>query len=269
MKNSQIRVCGRAAQTEGGRQAAVLCLCVAFAAVAGGFMNAGARTLLKAERITSALSSVSFALVPTVNIAACLLLSAIISALCAPMIQGLRRYFLLCAQSQPECISRCVKVFSGRRGLAAFRLEFTLKLINTLSLGFFLFPGAALLFGGIRLLFSSGTGILTAAVTFVGSVLLLTAGLIFNSTVCRLWAAAGYIAAGKPDIQIKSALKASCDIMKGHCLEFLRFRLGFALWFLSCVLIFPTLFVIPYYGHSCAVWMCETVNIGKKIKEIS
>lgn len=265
MKNSQIRVCGRAAQTEGGKQSAVLCLCFASAAAASGFMNAGAQTLLKAEKITSVLSSVSFLLTPTVNILACLLPCILISVLCAPIVQGLRRYFLLSAQSRARSATECVKVFSGRRYFAAFRLEFTLKLINILSLGFFLLPGALLLWGGIRLLFSSGIGILTAVITLTGSALLIAAGFIFRSAVCQLWAATGYIAAGDPDISTRAALKSSYDIMRGHCLEFIRFKLGFTLWFLSCVLIFPALFVIPYYGHSCAVWMCETVNLSKKI----
>ena len=58
MKDSQIRVCGRAAQTDSGAGGAVMFGCLAAAAVAGGFMTAGARLLLNASAVTCALSSV-------------------------------------------------------------------------------------------------------------------------------------------------------------------------------------------------------------------
>lgn len=268
MKNSQIRVCGRAAQTQGGTQTAALCLCLAFATAAGGFMNAGTKMLLKAEKITSTLSSLSFLLVPAVNITACLLLFLFVLALYTPIAYGLRRYFLLSAQSRNESAFACVGVFKGRNGLAALRLELALRLLSLVSLCFFLSPGALLLLGGIRLLFSSDVVILTAVITIAGSVMLLAVGLIFNCIVSQLLSAASYIAAGKPRISTGTVLKSSYTIMRGHCFNFLRFKLGFVLWFLSCVLIFPSFFVIPYYGHSCAVWMCEVVNLSKKIEEL-
>ena len=97
MKGSQIRVCGRAAQTDSGAGGAVMFGCLAAAAVAGGFMTAGARLLLNASAVTSALSSVSRLLSPALNAAACLLLTLAVAALIAPPGQGMKRYYLLCA----------------------------------------------------------------------------------------------------------------------------------------------------------------------------
>lgn len=97
MKDSQIRVCGRAAQTDSGAGGAVMFGCLAAAAVAGGFMTAGARFLLNASAVTSALSSVSRLLSPALNAAACLLLTLAVAALIAPPGQGMKRYYLLCA----------------------------------------------------------------------------------------------------------------------------------------------------------------------------
>lgn len=97
MKDSQIRVCGRAAQTDSGAGGAVMFGCLAAAAVAGGFMTAGARLLLNASAVTSALSSVSRLLSPALNAAACLLLTLAVAALIAPPGQGMKRYYLLCA----------------------------------------------------------------------------------------------------------------------------------------------------------------------------
>ena len=123
MKDSQIRVCGRAAQTDSGAGGAVMFGCLAAAAVAGGFMTAGARLLLNASAVTSALSSVSRLLSPALNAAACLLLTLAVAALIAPPGQGMKRYYLLCALGKKRRASECVATFRGRRAFRALRLR--------------------------------------------------------------------------------------------------------------------------------------------------
>ena len=119
MKDSQIRVCGRAAQTDSGAGGAVMFGCLAAAAVAGGFMTAGARLLLNASAVTSALSSVSKLLSPAVNAAACILLTIAVSALIAPLRQGMKRYFLLGALGQKPRAVECTAAFRGYRARGA------------------------------------------------------------------------------------------------------------------------------------------------------
>ena len=130
---------------------------------------------------------------------------------------------------------------------------------------FFLLPGAALAAGGIYMLLSSTVGILTIAAVLTGSILMLISGCIFCSGARQAWSAAEYILAADPDVSIKQALRQSRDIMRGHCRAFARFKAGFALWFLSCVLILPAFFVVPYYGQSCAVWMTATPDFKNKV----
>lgn len=125
--------------------------------------------------------------------------------------------------------------------------------------------GAALAAGGIYMLLSSTVGILTIAAVLTGSILMLISGCIFCSGARQAWSAAEYILAADPDVSIKQALRQSRDIMRGHCRAFARFKAGFALWFLSCVLILPAFFVVPYYGQSCAVWMTETLDFKNKV----
>ena len=256
MKDSQIRVCGRAAQTDSGAGGAVMFGCLAAAAVAGGFMTAGARLLLNASTVTSALSSVSKLLSPAVNAAACILLTIAVSALIAPLRQGMKRYFLL---------GECTAAFRGKRAFSALRLHIALAALNLVLWIFFLLPGAALAAGGIYMLLSSTVGILTIAAVLTGSILMLISGCIFCSGARQAWSAAEYILAADPDVSIKQALRQSRDIMRGHCRAFARFKAGFALWFLSCVLILPAFFVVPYYGQSCAVWMTATPDFKNKV----
>ena len=149
MKDSQIRVCGRAAQTDSGAGGAVMFGCLAAAAVAGGFMTAGARLLLNASAVTSALSSVSRLLSPALNAAACLLLTLAVAALIAPPGQGMKRYYLLCALGKKRRASECVATFRGRRAFRALRLRIALAALNLALRIFFLLPGAALAAGGI------------------------------------------------------------------------------------------------------------------------
>lgn len=94
---------------------------------------------------------------------------------------------------------------------------------------------------------------------------MLISGCIFCSGARQAWSAAEYILAADPDVSIKQALRQSRDIMRGHCRAFARFKAGFILWFLSCVLILPAFFVVPYYGQSCAVWMTETLDFKNKV----
>lgn len=157
MKDSQIRVCGRAAQTDSGAGGAVMFGCLAAAAVAGGFMTAGARLLLNASAVTSALSSVSRLLSPALNAAACLLLTLAVAALIAPPGQGMKRYYLLCALGKKRRASECVAAFRGRRAFIALRLRIALAALNLALRIFFLLPGAALAAGGVYMLFSSST----------------------------------------------------------------------------------------------------------------
>lgn len=264
MKDSQIRVCGRAAQTDSGAGGAVMFGCLAAAAVAGGFMTAGARLLLNASAVTSALSSVSRLLSPALNAAACLLLTLAVAALIAPPGQGMKRYYLLCALGKKRRASECVALFRGRRAFRALRLRIALAALNLALRIFFLLPGAALSAGGIYMLFSSSVGVATTAAVFAGSVLMLVTGCIFCSGTRQSLAAAEYISAAEPDIPVRQALKKSREIMCGHCRAYARFKAGFALWFLSCALILPAFFVVPYYEQSCAVWMTETVKLGQK-----
>ena len=243
MKDSQIRVCGRAAQTD----------------------SAGARLLLNASAVTSALSSVSKLLSPAVNAAACILLTIAVSALIAPLRQGMKRYFLLGALGQKRRAAECTARFRGKRAFSALRLHIALAALNLVLWIFFLLPSAALAAGGIYMLLSSNVGILTIAAVLTGSILMLISGCIFCSGARQAWSAAEYILAADPDVSIKQALRQSRDIMRGHCRAFARFKAGFALWFLSCVLILPAFFVVPYYGQSCAVWMMETLDFKNKV----
>ena len=115
------------------------------------------------------------------------------------------------------------------------------------------------------MLLSSNVGILTIAAVLTGSILMLISGCIFCSGARQAWSAAEDILAADPNVSIKQALRQSRDIMRGHCRAFARFKAGFILWFLSCVLILPAFFVVPYYGQSCAVWMTETLDFKNKV----
>lgn len=135
--------------------------------------------------------------------------------------------------------AECTAAFRGKRAFSALRLHIALAALNLVLWIFFLLPGVALAAGGIYMLLSSTVGILTIAAVLTGSILMLISGCIFCSGARQAWSAAEYILAADPDVSIKQALRQSRDIMRGHCRAFARFKAGFALWFLSCVLILP------------------------------
>ena len=177
----------------------------------------------------------------------------------------MKRYFLLGALRQKRRAAECTAAFRGKHAFSALRLHIALAALNLVLWTFFLLPGAALAAGGIYMLLSSNVGILTIAAVLTGSILMLISGCIFCSGARQAWSAAEYILAADPNVSIKQALRQSRDIMRGHCRAFARFKAGFILWFLSCVLILPAFFVVPYYGQSCAVWMTETLDFKNKV----
>lgn len=96
-----------------------------------------------------------------------------------------------------------------------------------------------------------GTVSLRAAfVFFSGMLILALAGfgfyLLFTQRYSKSWF---YLACYK-DFSVSDAIAESIKRTKGKYADILFFKLGFAPWFLLCILIFPAFYVIPYYKQS-------------------
>lgn len=59
-----------------------------------------------------------------------------------------------------------------------------------------------------------------------------------------------YVFAENPKATYKEAMQESADITKGNKLRYILFALSFILWAFACILVFPIIYVAPYFEAS-------------------
>lgn len=94
-----------------------------------------------------------------------------------------------------------------------------------------------------------------------GIVLLVVTG-IFSWIFLKRYALARFIYA-EGGCSVRQAVKQSVYFMKGHKAEFFLFDLSFLGWFISCILIVPAFFVLPYYLSAQALYARVIIEYGQ------
>lgn len=89
-----------------------------------------------------------------------------------------------------------------------------------------------------------------AFVFFSGMLILALASFGFYLLFTQRYSKAMFYLACYKDFSVSEAIAESVKRTHNKCAEILFFKLGFAPWFLLCLLIFPVFFVIPYYKQS-------------------
>ena len=89
-----------------------------------------------------------------------------------------------------------------------------------------------------------------AFIFFSGMTILAIAGFGFYLLYTQRYSKSMFFLACYKDFTVTEAISESIKRTKEKCADILFFKLGFAPWFLLCVLIFPAFFVIPYYKQS-------------------
>ncbi len=143
--------------------------------------------------------------------------------------------------------------FRPKNSLRAFRFKALMYIIKSLWAIVFFLPAAILVWsiyylsgtGGLELyLFISLTG---------GTVLLTIGGAVFYFIAMQKYFIAEYLYSSNPKLGAGTAIKQSKNLLDGHILEIVRFKLSFLPWFLGCIFIVPAVYFIPYYKESCCV----------------
>lgn len=130
-------------------------------------------------------------------------------------------------------------------------LWLSLKIINAAVLIVFMIPTA--LFGSaFYYLTVSDFSVYTVLAAAAGTLLSLIGGILFSWTFMQKFALSTYFLAENPLMSAWGAIKESTVYMTGNEKKLMLHKLSFLPWLLSCVLIFPALYVMPYYYQSCA-----------------
>lgn len=148
--------------------------------------------------------------------------------------------------------------FKPAFSLRAFRFKFLLFGIKALLTLLFLLPSAAVLWSIYYLARTGGLEVYLFVSLAGGSALLALCGLIFRFIVVQRYFIAEYLFSSDPRLTPILALRQSCNLLDGHILEIVKFKLSFIPWYIACVTVLPLLYFLPYYKASCC-------TVAKKI----
>lgn len=127
----------------------------------------------------------------------------------------------------------------------------------------YLFPSAAVLFTMLYKLRNSGINrmiFIFASALYLFTVLL---GLYFSFVTMQKYALTDEIISLNSNLKTTDIIALSKQKTAGVCFRLAKFKLSFTPWFLSCVLVLPLLFVIPYYRQSFSVAAKRLIKYGE------
>lgn len=100
--------------------------------------------------------------------------------------------------------------------------------------------------------------------SIAGIVLLAVTG-IFSWIFLKRYALARYLYT-EGGRSVRQAVKQSVYFMKGHKAELFLFDLSYLGWFISCILVAPAFFVLPYYLSAKALYARVIIEYGQRGK---
>lgn len=167
-----------------------------------------------------------------------------------PLGLGVQRWFYRIGEGVSEEISTAFEFFgSVRLFLRSLGLSCSLWIRSALWSGLFLLPGLLLIFFSAMLGERSGSNRETfaAAVGILSGCFLAVLGMLFSVIWCARYYLARYYLIEDTRLSVGRAVRRSVLSAKGHQIDIVLFEVSFIGWRLLCLLVFPILFVYPYY----------------------
>lgn len=143
--------------------------------------------------------------------------------------------------------------FKPKNSFRAFRFKALLVTIKTMWAVVFFLPFAVLAWSIYYLSGSGGLELYLFISLSGGAILTAVCGAIFYFIAMQKYFIAEYLYSCNPRLKPLTAIKQSRNLLDGHILEIVRFKLSFLPWFLSCVFIAPAFYFLPYYKESCCI----------------
>lgn len=108
----------------------------------------------------------------------------------------------------------------------------------------------------------NGTTVFTLAALGVTAAALWVSGVVYTALFLQRYFLSPYLLARDGELHAGDALRESARIMDSCMMRgnTAKMKLSFLPWFLSCILIFPILYVYPYYKQSCACYARHILN---------
>ena len=148
--------------------------------------------------------------------------------------------------------------FKPTFSLRAFGFKLLLFCVKLLLTLIFMLPSAAVVWSIYYLARTGGLEVYLFISLAGGGVLLALCGLIFRFIAVQRYFIAEYLFSSDPRLTPILALRRSRNLLDGHILEIVRFKLSFIPWYIACIGVLPLLYFLPYYKASCC-------TVAKKI----
>lgn len=156
-------------------------------------------------------------------------------------------------ENKSNYIKRLFFWFKPKYSYRALKFHLILFIIKSFWATLYFLPAAILLWS---IYYLSGTGGIEYYLFIslsVGSVLLFLCGAIFYLISIQRYFLAEYLYSSNPRLGAIVSIRQSKNLLDGHILEIVKFKISFIPKLLSCILIVPAFFVIPYYKETCCV----------------
>lgn len=180
----------------------------------------------------------------------------------APLSIGLVRWFYRLSGADIPSVVDVFEPYESARsyfGSVLFYLGFSIR-TTFYWIVFMLIPGGVLAFGVILLqglwipqnLATDMASLIGGLLSMLGLVLILLASVLFFIFSMR-YQLAPYLYASGECGPVKCFAR-SIKLMHGHKSELFLFNLSYFGWFILCILVFPILYVAPYYATASALY---------------
>ena len=179
-----------------------------------------------------------------------LVMSGVISyVVIMPFNYGRDMWFYENARKNKLSLKILFSFYSVKKSIGAIRISFWVQLRKFLITILFMIPSFAL--GGyVFYALKEGIGQLLFIVLSVSVILLSVTGFFFSFVYSQRYFLAQYLFYENEPCKVNEVIKLSTQIMENKCFETAMLKLSFFPWWLLCVLIFPTVYVYPYYKLS-------------------
>ncbi len=143
--------------------------------------------------------------------------------------------------------------FRPKNSFRALRFKVLLVTIKAMWAVVFFLPFAVLTWSIYYLSGSGGLELYLFISLSGGAILTAVCGAIFYFIAMQKYFIAEYLYSSDPRLKPLTAIRQSKNLLDGHILEIVCFKLSFTPWFLSCIFIAPAFYFLPYYKESCCV----------------
>ena len=257
MSCSRIKIAGKQMLMGDGVRAAILMFATFALAALLGLITAGVNFFIGSQSVTNRLSSIYEDLPDIVRITACLILLLATALIIFPLKVGRSAWFLSPALGIRRHYSRIMYWLKPSKALRSTLYVTALGTIKAFWAVIFLSPGLFLFGGTVYSAITEKYELNLLIAVCGGSFALLLVGVAFFSVMAQRYFLVIPILVKDPKISFAKAVRLSGELMDGSCISTAKMKWSFFLWFVSCLLILPAIYVIPYYRQTCAC--CQAV----------